>query len=142
MIIIDTFPENVSPREMPLILSLDFDGVIHSYSHGWHGPAVIDSAPVPGAFQAIQNYLNNDIDVWIYSARCNYYDGIKAMYEWFLANGLSQEHTDKLKFSKIKPPAHLTIDDRAIQFTGSNFPSPLEVRRFRPWTARFESGVK
>jgi hypothetical protein len=30
------------------ILCLDFDGVLHSYTSGWKGAAVIPDPPVPG----------------------------------------------------------------------------------------------
>ena len=36
-----------------LILCLDFDGVIHSYSSGWKGADVIPDPPVPGALRFI-----------------------------------------------------------------------------------------
>jgi hypothetical protein len=39
------------------ILSLDFDGVIHSYTSGWKGADVIADPPVPGAFQFIGEAL-------------------------------------------------------------------------------------
>lgn len=38
----------------------------------------------------------------------------------------------KIKFPKYKPPAFLTIDDRAFQFTGT-FPDLRELQRFAPW---------
>lgn len=36
-----------------LILSIDFDGVIHSYTSRWKGVDVIPDMPVPGAFEAL-----------------------------------------------------------------------------------------
>lgn len=38
----------------------------------------------------------------------------------------------KIKFPKCKPPAFLTIDDRAWTFTGK-FPDFLEIHNFKPW---------
>ena len=35
------------------IICLDFDGVIHSYTSGWKGAAVIPDPPVPGALEFI-----------------------------------------------------------------------------------------
>jgi len=38
----------------------------------------------------------------------------------------------KIQFPLHKPPAFITIDDRAIQFTGT-FPDVEEIKKFRPW---------
>jgi hypothetical protein len=38
----------------------------------------------------------------------------------------------KLKFPTKKPPAYLTIDDRAICFNGT-FPTAEEMNNFKPW---------
>lgn len=40
-----------------------------------------------------------------------------------------------IDFPSEKPPAHLTIDDRAMQFTGK-WPSLDEVAMFKPWNKR------
>jgi hypothetical protein len=63
------------------ILCVDFDGVIHSYSSGWKGAAVIPDAPVPGALEAIVR-LTDDFDVAIFSARSNSLGGRRAMKRW------------------------------------------------------------
>lgn len=39
---------------------------------------------------------------------------------------------DDIDFPSEKPPAHLTIDDRAMQFTGK-WPSLQDVADFKPW---------
>ncbi len=38
----------------------------------------------------------------------------------------------RIRFPLWKPPAHVTIDDRAITFTGI-FPSLSEIAAFKPW---------
>lgn len=38
----------------------------------------------------------------------------------------------KIQFPLHKPPAHITIDDRAFRFQG-HFPSPGEIVAFTPW---------
>ena len=43
-----------------------------------------------------------------------------------------QKIMDDIDFPTEKPPAHLTIDDRAMQFTGT-WPGLDEVRNFVPW---------
>lgn len=39
----------------------------------------------------------------------------------------------RIKFPRSKPAAHLTIDDRAMRFTGT-FPSDEEIAAFKPWS--------
>lgn len=39
----------------------------------------------------------------------------------------------RIEWPRVKVPAHLQIDDRAMMFTGA-FPTVESIRRFRPWT--------
>lgn len=41
----------------------------------------------------------------------------------------------RLKFPSEKPPAHVTLDDRALTFAGT-WPSLEEIESFRPWNKR------
>lgn len=41
----------------------------------------------------------------------------------------------QLSFPLWKPPAHVTIDDRALTFTGT-WPTLAEIVEFRPWNRR------
>lgn len=41
----------------------------------------------------------------------------------------------KIGFPRRKPAAHLTIDDRAMCFTGT-FPTDEEIAQFKPWNRR------
>lgn len=66
---------------MKPILCLDFDGVIHSYSSGWQGAAVIPDAPVTGAMRFIWDATDH-FRVAIYSSRSGQRGGIKAMQRW------------------------------------------------------------
>ncbi len=124
------------------ILCLDFDGVIHAYTQGWQGATVIPEEPVPGAIQFILSALR-DFSVHIYSNRCNLPGGIEAMCEW-LVHYIHAEHpfsmteydaariVEQLWFDKLKPPAWLTIDDRAFQFRGC-WPDLAYISQFQPW---------
>lgn len=114
------------------ILILDFDGVIHSYTSGWKGAAVITDPPVPGSFVAIQKYADL-FDVCILSSRSHQEGGIKAMKEWMEKNlpGI----TAFVRFPLEKPPALVSIDDRAIQFTGE-WPDATQLLTFKPWNAK------
>ena len=50
------------------------------------------------------------------------------------AFGVKEAHAVavQIKMARYKPPAFLTIDDRAIQFTGI-FPDPKDLLDFVPW---------
>ena len=75
--------------------------------------------------------------VQIYSSRSKSWFGRRAMRKWLIANGLPREYIDDglLKFPAKKPAAFLTIDDRAICFTGE-FPSTSEMMSFKPWNKK------
>lgn len=135
------------------ILCLDFDGVIHSYSSGWKGAGVIPDPPVPGALSFIVRASEHFI-VAIFSSRSGQPGGISAMQEWLIKNMVtarflqSMDCRDRetkyyessfrpfvisaLKWPTEKPAAMVTIDDRAIQFTGT-WPAVDELLRFQPW---------
>lgn len=123
------------------ILCLDFDGTIHSYSSGWKGAAVIPDPPVPGAiaflYEAIMHF-----DVQIYSSRSHQAGGIEAMMDWIAEWERAWIATQELRprtslllnisFPVSKPSAFVTIDDRAITFTGE-WPDMETLRTFKPW---------
>lgn len=117
-------------------ICLDFDGVVHSYESGWKGATTIPDAPVPGAFDAIRAYLVNGMVVNLYSSRSKEDGAIEAMIYWFMEHGASDivNHVN-FHFPKQKPPANITIDDRAFCFEG-DFPSPRWIREFIPWNKR------
>ena len=123
------------------ILCIDFDGVIHSYDRGWqNGDIYGDLLPgfVGWALRAAPLFK-----LVIYSSRSKTPDGIAAMHTWLrrrLAERMMPAEIDALmslfEFASEKPPAFLTIDDRAMQFDG-NWTAfqldPHKLRQFRPW---------
>jgi hypothetical protein len=137
------------------ILCLDFDGVIHSYTSGWQGADVIPDPPVPGAIDfIIQAHL--EFRVAIYSSRSGQPGGIEAMQAWLWRHTVTWFH--KLYSSKLaheraelllgriewptdKPPAMVTLDDRALTFKGT-WPDIAELRAFEPWTHKRVAGGK
>lgn len=142
------------PHKQNPIICVDFDGVIHSYSSGWQGadvipdPPVIDIVtgksaidwllehlPVPDALGMSGEYVGPE--VCIYSSRSKQSGGIAAMKAWLIKWGVDEWYfrDDILKFPTQKPAAFLTIDDRAICFTG-NFPSTEEMMAFKPWNKK------
>ena len=128
-------------EKMKPILCLDFDGVIHSYESGWKGIDVIPDPPVPGAIEFIAKALEH-FRVCIYSSRSGSKEGRAAMDKWLWAHCFKymNETGNKFDFYEIefphtKPPAKVSIDDRAITFTGE-FPDVAELVSFEPWNRR------
>lgn len=116
------------------ILCLDFDGTIHAYTSGWKGADVIPDPPVDGAFQFLES-ASEQFEVHVYSARSGLPGGIDAMQAWFLRHGWEADEAGKpanITFPTSKPPAHVSIDDRALTFIGT-WPTIRSLVGFRPW---------
>lgn len=116
------------------ILCVDFDGVIHSYSSGWQGVDRVDDPPVPGAIEWLAEATKH-FKVVIYSSRSSQRGGIAAMTRWMAQHaGKHLEVLTMVEFAAEKPAAFLTIDDRALTFTGNwaDF-DPEELLKFKPW---------
>lgn len=115
------------------IILVDFDGVLHSYTQGWQGADVVGDPPVPGAIAWLRSMLADErFDVQVYSSRSRQDGGIGAMVNWLVTHGMSADEVDALKWPTQKPAAFLTIDDRAICFSGT-FPALDAVANFKPW---------
>ena len=120
---------------MKSILCVDFDGVIHSYSSGWKGASVIPDPPVPGALDFLERAISH-FRVAVYSTRSNIPGDLEAMQIW-LYDEAKKVHQDLhwiafIEWPTVKPPAFVTIDDRAICFTGT-WPSMKTLTDFKPW---------
>lgn len=113
------------------ILVLDFDGVLHSYDSKWTTPSEIPDPPVAGSLEFVQSALEH-FTVAVFSSRSSDSGGRNAMIGWLARHGFP---TDLMLFPIHKPPAFLTIDDRAITFTGV-FPNPQELLKFNPWNKK------
>lgn len=133
------------------ILCLDFDGVLHSYTSGWKGAAIIPDPPVKGAVEFLDCAIEQ-FNVQIFSSRSHQEGGTEAMRQWLRTHvcrhfdcefhhGSPREFDramailDGVTFATEKPPAFVTIDDRAVQFTGV-WPSLAELLAFKPWNKR------
>lgn len=121
---------NGKQHDLP-ILCLDFDGVIHSYEHGWKKGDIYGTV-TEGFFEWLplaQQYFH----IVIYSSRSAMKGGVEAMKAW-LARHNGGILPDGLEFAREKPPAFLTIDDRAICFKGNWLDlDPSRLRKFKPW---------
>jgi hypothetical protein len=125
------------------ILCIDFDGVLHLYISGWTSPAEVRDGPVPGAMQFLEKVVEY-FQVAVYSTRSHQAGGVEAMQKW-LEYQLKQ-HFGPLKAASIyaqiywpteKPPAKVTLDDRAIQFAGV-WPSMQYLVNFKPWNEKMK----
>ena len=122
---------NVADKRFVKTICIDFDGVVHDYEGGWQGKDTVSGKPVPGAFVWLGRLLDDpDFEPVIYSSRSDELGGVKAMIEWFRHYGFMR--VNDLRFPTQKPPAWLTIDDRAVCFTGK-FPSLCDIADFEPW---------
>jgi hypothetical protein len=118
------------------IISLDFDGVLHKFNSPWESHEKIVDSPNTGAIEWLHGLLQDTrFSVCIHSSRCNKPEGIAAMMKWLVRYGLPRSLLDKIEFAERKPPSHVLIDDRAIQFRGS-WPSYDEIANFKPWHAK------
>lgn len=126
-----------------LIICVDFDGVVHWYRKGWQDGTIYDVA-TPGFFDWADS-ARTGFDLVIYSSRSKTQTGIDAMRTWMIAEGekwrkgMGYAVLNWFTFANEKPPAFLTIDDRAIQFKGDWSAPELEpgtLRVFKPWNAR------
>jgi hypothetical protein len=113
------------------ILCLDFDGVIHDYRHGWSGASIVDGEPVPGSIEFLHAAIER-FQVMVFSSRTHQFGGITAMEQWMKRHSMP---TLALSFPGNKPPAFVTLDDRAITFTGE-WPSIDSLLAFKPWNKR------
>ncbi len=97
---------------MKLKIAVDFDGVIHRYSKGWHDGTVYDP-PMPGCIGALMRLRQRGHKIIIFTTRGND-EKLKAEAQHWL-----QQHDiphDEF-YSGGKPPAHVYLDDRALRFT-------------------------
>lgn len=120
------------------ILCLDFDGVLHSYASGWKGADIIPDAPVSGGPEFIAA-AQQHFTVAVHSSRSCQPGGIDAMKSWLhmaiIAADIDGSVFDAIEWPTEKPPALITIDDRALTFDGT-WPSIEELMRFQPWNKR------
>jgi hypothetical protein len=119
------------------ILCLDFDGVVHSYMSGWKGARNIPDPPVNGALDFITEAMLEGWTVVIHSSRARYFGGISAMRSWLRKHAGNQwdcmgPSLCDVKFARWKPSALVTIDDRALTFTGT-WPALAVLNTFKPW---------
>ena len=121
------------------ILCLDFDGVIHDYREGWRD-GIIYGEPTAGFFDWAERaavYFR----LVVYSSRSKDLIKLEEMKVWIdkkQREWMQKESLDCVEaffeFMHEKPPAFLTIDDRALTFHGNwSMFDPQWLRNFKPW---------
>jgi phosphoheptose isomerase len=109
--------EHSYPDEL-VNIGVDFDGVIHKNSKGYHDGTVYDD-PVDGAREALQK-LSEKYTVIIYTAKArkdrglvNGRSGTQLIWDWLKEHDLNQYVS---KVTAEKPRAVAYIDDKGIKF--------------------------
>lgn len=97
---------------MKKTISLDFDGVIHSYEAGWTGYAP-EGEPIPGSVEFVKKLIANDYEVIISSCRAYTQIGREGIRDWLNKHGFP-----RLDVTCEKPHAVVYLDDRAVRFEG------------------------
>jgi len=132
------------------ILVVDFDGVLNSYTSGWVSATFIPDPPVDGAMEWLWQ-MSREFNLQIFSSRSKEDGGIKAMSDYigywakkilgnaepeYRANAvINRICNDPAAWPTQKPAAFVTLDDRAICFTGK-WPTLDELKGFKPWNKR------
>ena len=104
-------------------IAIDFDGVIHKNSKGFHDGTVYDE-PIEGAFDAIKKLRAEGYSIVIFSAKAkpdrplvDGKTGAMLVREWFIKYGIM----DCIKsITSEKPRAELYIDDNGYRFQNWN----------------------
>ena len=126
------------------ILVLDFDGVIHSYENGWADGSIYGRA-TPGfwewAIRAEKVFRlcihSSRIKTPLDATRVEQWLG-REFEAWRVSSGRNAAEFPYFELCITKPPAFLTIDDRALCFHGdwtAPFLDPGNLHGFRSWVA-------
>lgn len=95
-------------------LAIDFDGVIHAYSHGWQDGTIYD-VPMPGAAEALQSFIDAGYRIVVHTSRASNPDKRGEVMEWLDAHDIPYHDVTNIKVAAI-----LYIDDRALHFDNWN----------------------
>lgn len=125
-------------------ICIDFDGVIHSYEHGWRNGEIYGTVTL-GFFPWVMK-MKDRFTLVIYSSRSKDIDMRGAMYRWlqeqlsawqYVMRSTNEEatiHIDDFTFAHEKPSAFMSIDDRCICFDGDWSKITAEsIFNFKPW---------
>ena len=86
-------------------LTLDFDGVIHSYTSGWKGARIIPDPPVPGVGEFIVKAMTR-FQIAVFSSRSHQWEGRRAMRK-YVEKLLTETCFDNFTLYETARVAHL-----------------------------------
>lgn len=102
------------PYAHDIVISLDFDGVLHHYKEREENFPVPGGEPVAGATATVGWLIAQRYQLVIHSARANEPGGVEAIEQW-----LQRWEFPPIPVSLEKPEADLYVDDRGFRFEGS-----------------------
>lgn len=95
-------------------VSVDFDGVLHTYASGWTGVEPTDP-PEPGALEFIERLIFMGLKPVVVSSRADTPSGVRHIEIWLHRHGFPQ-----MRVTNEKVQAIAYVDDRAVPYnTGS-----------------------
>lgn len=90
-------------------IGVDLDGTLAHYD-GWYGPAHIGE-PIPAMLERVKNWLDEGIEVRIFTARASMPEYIPFVTQWLEKQGLPA-----LEVTNVKDFAMISLwDDRCVQ---------------------------
>lgn len=114
---------NLQGFENKTQIAVDFDGVIHRNSKGFHDGTIYDT-PIDGSLDAIKELHDTGYTIVIFTAKAkkdrplvNGKTGEELIWEWLDKYGISQYVKE---VTSEKPRAKYYIDDNGIRFTNWN----------------------
>lgn len=127
-------PQSPEPTHLMTTIAVDFDGVIHRYSRGWHDGSIYDD-PMPGALAALR-MLQDAHAVYVHTTR-----DPEQVVLWLTRHGVTATAHDggcefwddqaTILVSTRKLPALAYVDDRAVRFESW----PQTMRQLQEMTA-------
>jgi hypothetical protein len=88
-------------------IAIDFDGVVHAYSHGWQDGEIYDD-PMSGLIMGLAKLVPH-YRLVIFTARHD----LDAVRTWLKSHRLDHYFAD---VTNRKPAAAIYLDDRAVRF--------------------------
>ena len=106
-------------QEHSLNIAIDFDGVIHGNSKGFHDGTIYDK-PINGVRKALKTLYHNDFRLIIFTCKAdperpliNGKSGIELIWEWLEKYDMDQ-YIQEITYQK--PRALFYVDDKGIRF--------------------------